>query len=60
MTCEQCGAAMVISDSNGGTNPGDTFTEYWECANGHTGTVSGTVGDEVQSWNRSGPVFTEY
>jgi hypothetical protein len=57
--CETCGAPTTIKTSDGGTTNGD-FTEVHECANGHTGRVSGDAGASPAAWNRTGQVFNDY
>jgi hypothetical protein len=52
--CATCGAAYSIEDTD---TDGAEFTEQHECANGHTGTVSGVEGDPVGEWDVSGRVF---
>jgi len=56
MTCEACGAAVGIEDSDGATN-GGRFLERYECANGHTGRVRGESSAPPSEWKRTGPVF---
>ena len=60
MKCKQCGAAIGMTSDSGGTEQGDEFTEQYECNNGHTGTISGTVGDSVDEWTFTGAIFNEY
>jgi len=56
MSCAKCGAATKVQRSTGGTSVGDEFVETRECANGHTGRVSGVVGSP-EDWTRTGTVF---
>lgn len=57
--CETCGAAVTLEDQSGGTTEG-SFTEVYECANGHTGRVSGEASNPPHYWNRTGAVFNDY
>lgn len=59
MTCATCNAATHIKTSEGGTTEGQ-FVEVHECANGHTGRVSGDAAAPAKSWNRTGRVFNDY
>lgn len=56
MTCEQCGAAVALKDSEGATN-GGRFVERYECANGHVGRIRGESSWPPTQWKRTGPVF---
>jgi hypothetical protein len=56
MTCKKCNAATQVVESTGGIERGE-FTETHECANGHTGTVSGDASDPPHLWSRTGEVF---
>lgn len=60
MPCNTCGAATQTVDSDGGTEPGESFTEEYTCANGHKGWVHGTVGKNPANWSRTGAVFESY
>jgi len=57
MKCDKCGNAVSQIDNTGGTNPGDEFTETYECANGHLGHISGTVGNSPDKWTKTGAIF---
>jgi len=59
MTCETCGAAVSLESSEGGTKRGQ-FTEQYNCANGHSGMVSGEAGEPADAWSRTGAVFNAY
>ena len=56
MPCETCNAAVVITDSSEHTGEG-RFKERYECANGHTGTISGREEDAPSQWSKYGQVF---
>jgi len=56
MVCQACGAAVRIRESEGDVWHGP-FTELYECANGHTGTVSGNAQNGPSEWDRNGTVF---
>jgi len=55
MTCKTRNAATMVVESEGGVKSGK-FTEYVECANGHTGTVRGQAEDK-DTWTKTGAVF---
>jgi hypothetical protein len=57
--CSTCGAPTTLETSEGGTTEGK-FSEVYECANGHTGRVSGRAEAPAQEWNRTGAVFNDY
>lgn len=54
MKCNICGEGVAMTGDNGGTSPGNEFVEYHECANGHTGTIRGVVGQPVDRWQETG------
>jgi len=54
MQCKICGEPVTQTDDEGGTQPGDEFTEYYECPHGHVATISGTVGEPVKDWRYVG------
>jgi hypothetical protein len=58
MTCAKCNAATKVAESEGATREGP-FTEKHECANGHTGTISGRAEERPKTWEKTGPVFNE-
>jgi len=57
MPCNICGCATTTIKSEGGIVEGE-FTEVVECANGHTGTITGEAGNP-KSWNYNGQVFAD-
>jgi len=59
MSCETCNAAVTITDSTEHTGEG-SFREQHECANGHTGRVTGDESEPPTAWNRTGAVFEDY
>jgi len=56
MVCMKCGAAVRCRDSEGDVWAGE-FTETYECANGHTGIVTGDARNGPSEWDRNGTVF---
>lgn len=56
MACETCGGAVQMIDSDGATRTG-SFSEEYECVNGHRGYVRGRAENPAQSWTRYGQVF---
>lgn len=59
MTCENCGGAVEMTDSTGGTKDG-RFTERYQCVNcGALGHISGEAGAPTGDWDRRGRVFAE-
>lgn len=54
--CNTCGATTKVVASAGGTKSG-LFRERYECANGHTGTITGNAEQPAKHWNRYGEVF---
>jgi hypothetical protein len=56
MTCAKCNAATEIVETEGAIREGP-FTEKYECANGHTGTISGRAEKRPTTWEKTGVVF---
>ena len=59
MKCKQCGSAIGMDESSGGAREGDKFIEIYSCVNGHTGTIKGTVGEEIGEWIFRGAIFND-
>jgi DNA-directed RNA polymerase subunit RPC12/RpoP len=61
MNCNKCGTPATLTGSDGGTDFGDSFTEYYECPTcGARGEVRGTVGESSDVWEQSGAIFVNY
>jgi len=58
MPCESCGAAVQPVDVDEPRGSG-SFSEKWECANGHYGYVHGKEQEPAKNWSRFGQVFRE-
>lgn len=58
MSCATCNAAAGITDSTEHTGEG-RFVEKYECANGHTGRITGNEEAPPTEWKRMGPVFND-
>jgi len=56
MTCSTCNAATKLTDSTPHNGEG-RFTEQYECANGHTGRITGEEEAPPTEWDRYGSVF---
>lgn len=57
MPCEQCGAALFITDSQAGIR-GGRFTETYECvACGANGMIRGRAETPTPEWSHRGPAF---
>lgn len=59
MPCTTCGAPTELTHSDGGTTTG-SFTEKYECTNGHSGRISGEASNPPHYWTRTGAVFNDY
>ena len=58
MVCSNCGGAVEMTNAPTETSMGKEFTEEYECVHcGATGRISGTVGQPVARWNKTGRVF---
>jgi len=57
MSCQACGGATELVDSNGGVKEGD-FTEKYECVEcGAPGWVRGKAGEPAETWKHTGKLF---
>jgi len=56
MTCNRCGAGVAPVDVPEPQTEG-SFTEEWECDNGHKGFVSGREEEPPVEWEKYGAVY---